>query len=113
MWTSTKENQTYWLCILSIGSWRQQIAKGENIGSRPRIKVTNWKRLVKRLQLQTHSTVSPNQKEGKRIICKVTSGTIKPIKTAKPSETINSENWNDQLNEQLKIKQQFKELFER
>ena len=57
--------------------------------------------------------VLPNQNEGKRIICKVTSRTTKPIKTAKPSKTIISENWNDQQNEQLKIKQHFKDLFER
>ena len=57
--------------------------------------------------------VSPSQNEGKRFICKVTSGTTKPIKTAEPSETNNSENWNDHQIEQLKLKQQVKELFER
>ena len=57
--------------------------------------------------------VSPNQNEGKRNIFKVTSGTTKPIKTAKSNKTINPENWNDQQNEQIKIKQQFKEIFER
>ena len=57
--------------------------------------------------------VSHNQNEGKRIIFKVTSGTTKPIKSAKPNKTINPDNWNDQQNEQSKIKQKFKELFER
>ena len=65
--------------------------------------------MVKRLN---YKFVSPNQNEEKRIICKVISGTTKPIKSAKPNKTINSENWNDQQNEQLRIKQQFKELFE-
>ena len=59
--------------------------------------------------------VSPTQNEGKRIICKVMNGTTKPkpIKFAEPGETINSENWKNHQNEQLKVKQQFKELFER
>ena len=65
------------------------------------------------LKAFNYKFVSPNQNEGKRIICRITSGTTKPIKTAKPSKTINSENWNDQQNEQIKIKQQYKELFER
>ena len=113
MWTSTSRKiKLTGLCILSIGSWRQQIAKGENIGSRTRSKVTNWKRLFKRLAFN-YKFVSPHQNEGKRNICKVTSGTTKPIKTAKLSKTINSENWNDHQNEQSKIKQQFEELFER
>ena len=73
------------------------------------------KSLIGRDWLKTfnYKFVSPNQNEGKRIICRITSGTTKPNKTAKPSKTINSENWNDQQNEQLKIKQQYKELFER
>ena len=57
--------------------------------------------------------VSPNQNEGKPIICKITSGTTKPIKTTKPSETNKPENWNDKQNEQIKLKQQFRDLFER
>ena len=57
--------------------------------------------------------VSPNQNEGKPIICKITSGTTKPIKTTKPSETTKPENWNDKQNEQIKLKQQFEDLFER
>ena len=57
--------------------------------------------------------VSPNQNEGKRIICKVTSGTTKPIKTKKPNKTSKPENWKNQQNEQIKLKEQFKELFER
>ena len=43
----------------------------------------------------------------------MTSGTTKPIKTAKANKTINPEKCIDQQNEHLKIKQQFKELFER
>ena len=45
--------------------------------------------------------VSPNQNEGKRKIFKVTNGTTKPIKIAKPNERISSENWNDHQNELL------------
>ena len=62
----------------------------------------------------SYKFVSPTQNEGKRTICKkTTSGTTKPNETNKLSETINSENWNDQQNEQLKIKQQFEEILER
>ena len=57
--------------------------------------------------------VSPNQNESKLIICKVTKGTKKPNKTAKPSETTNSDNRNDHKSGQLNLKQQFKELFQR
>ena len=37
----------------------------------------------------------------------------KPIKTTKPSETTKPDNWNYKQNEQIKLKQQFKDLFER
>ena len=60
-----------------------------------------------------YTFVSPDQNEGKRNICIVTSGTTKPIITAKPSETVHSKIWKDHQKEQLKLKQQFKELFER
>ena len=48
-----------------------------------------------------------------QLFVKITSGTTKPIKTTKPSETTKPENWNDKQNEQIKLKQQFEDLFER
>ena len=52
--------------------------------------------------------VSPNQNEGKRIICKITSGTKKPNKTDKPNKTSKPENWNNQQNEQTKLENNIK-----
>ena len=46
------------LCILPIGSGRQQTAEGENIDSRKRRKITNWKGLAERFQLQIRLTQS-------------------------------------------------------
>ena len=94
-----------------------QLEAGDSKLQKARILVAERgaKSLIERdwLNAFNYKFVSLNQNEGKRIICKVTSGTTKPIKTAKRNKTNNPENWNDQQNEQIKIKQQFKDLFER
>ena len=97
----------YVFCQLEVGDSKLQKA-------RILVAERGAKSLIGRDSLNAfnYKFVSPIQNEGKRVICKVTSGTTKPIKSAKPNKTINPENWNDQQNEQLKIKQQFKELFE-
>ena len=98
----------YVFCQLEVGDSKLQKARIlVAVGGAKSLFVRDW------LNAFNYNFVSPNQKEGKRIICKVTSGTTKPIKTAKPNKTINPENWVDQQSEQLKIKQQFKEVFER
>ena len=98
----------YVFCQLEVGDSKLQKA-------RILVAERGAKSLIGRdwLNAFNYKFVSPNQNEGKRNTCRVTSGTTKPIKSAKPNKTMNPENWNDQQNEQLKIKQQFKELFER
>ena len=54
------------------------------------------------LNASNYKFVSPNQNEGKRNNCKVTKGTTKLTKIGKPSETINSENWNEHQYDHLK-----------
>ena len=83
-----------------------QFEVGDSKLQKTRILVAEWgaKSLIGRdcLNAFNYKFVSPNQNEGKRNYCKVTSGTTKSIKPAKPNKPINSENWNDQQNEQLK-----------
>ena len=94
-----------------------QLEKGDSKLQKARILVAERgaKSLIGRdwLNAFNYKFFSPNQNEGKRIICKVTSGTTKPNKTDKPNKTSKPENWNNQQNEQIKLKEQFKELFER
>ena len=97
----------YVFCQLEVGESKMQKA-------RILVAERGAKSLIGRdwLNAFNYKFVSPNQNEGKPIICKITSGTTKPIKTTKPSKTTKPENWNDKQNEQIKSKQQFKDLFE-
>ena len=98
----------YVFCQLDVGDSKLQKA-------RILIAERGAKSLIGRdwLNAFNYKFVSPNQNEGKRTICKITSGTTQPIKLDKPNKTNEPENGNDQQNEQTKLKQQFKELFER
>ena len=98
----------YIFCQLEVGDSKLQKA-------RILIAERGAKSLIGRdwLNAFNYKFVSPNQNEGKRTICKITSGTTQPIKSDKPNKTNEPENWNNQQNEQIKLKQQFKELFER
>ena len=98
----------YVFCQLEVGESKMQKARilVAERGAKSQIG-RDW------LNAFNYKFVSPNQNEGKPIICKITSGTTKPNKTTKPSETTKPENWNDKQNEQIKLKQQFKDLFER
>ena len=98
----------YVFCQLEVGESKMQKA-------RILVAERGAKSLIGRdwLNAFNYKLVSPNQNEGKPIIFKITSGTTKPIKTTKPSETTKPENWNDKQNEQIKLKQHFKALFER
>ena len=98
----------YVFCQLEVGDSKLQKA-------RILVAERGAKSLIGRdwLNAFNYKFVSPNQYEGKRIICKVTSGTTKPNKTDEPNKTSKPENWNNQQNEQINLKEQFKELFER
>ena len=98
----------YVFCQLEVGDCKLQKA-------RILVAERGAKSLIGRdwLNAFNYKFVSPNQNEGKRIICKVTSGTTKPNKTDEPNKTSKLEKWNNQQNEQIKLKEQFKKLFER
>ena len=98
----------YVFCQLEVGDSKLQKA-------RILVAERGAKSLIGRdwLNAFNYKFVSPNQNEGKRTICKITSGTTKPTNLNKPNKTNEPENWNDQQNEEIKLKQQFKELFER
>ena len=92
----------YVFCQLEVGDSKLQKAKiliaergAKSLIGRDRLNAFNYK------------FVSPNQNEGKRTTCKITSGFTQPIKSDKPNKTNEPENWNDQQNEQIKLKQQF------
>ena len=98
----------YVFCQLEVGDSKLQKA-------RILIAERGAKSLIGRdwLNAFNYKFVSLIQNEGKRTICKITSGTTQPIKSDKPNKTNEPENWNDQQNEQINLKQQVKELFER
>ena len=74
----------YVFCQLEVGESRMQKA-------RIMVAERGAKSLIGRdwLNAFNYKFVSPIQNEGKPIICKITSGTTKPNKTTKPSETVN------------------------
>ena len=98
----------YVFCQLEVGDSKLQKA-------RILVAERGAKSLIGRdwLNAFNYKFVSANQNERKRNICKVTSGTTKSNKMDKPNKTSKPENWNNQQNEQTKLKEQYKELFER
>ena len=77
----------YVFCQLEVGDSKMQKAK-------ILVAERGAKSLIGRdwLNAFNYKFVSPNQNEGKPIICKITSRTTKPNKTTKPSETTKPEN---------------------
>ena len=74
-------------CQLEVGESRMQKARILVAERRDKSLIgRDW------LNAFNYKFVSPNQNEGNAIICKITSGTTKPIKTTKPGETTKPEN---------------------